>query len=77
MMPELLVRNLEEKTVERLKALARRNGRSLQGQVKVVLEEAAALSAGDVTAIVAKWKGRFRGKRFGDSARLIRKDRER
>lgn len=76
-MPELLVRNLEEETVERLKALARRHGRSLQGQVKVVLEEAASLSAGDVTALLSKWEGRFRGKRFGDSARLIRKDRER
>ncbi len=76
-MPQLLVRNLEEETVERLKALARRHGRSLQGQVKVVLEEAASLSAADVTALLAKWEGRFRGKRFGDSARLIRKDRER
>ena len=76
-MPELLVRNLEEETVERLKALARRHGRSLQGQVKAVLEEAASLSAGDVTALVAKWEGRFKGKRFGDSGRLIRKDRER
>lgn len=76
-MPHLLVRNLEEETVERLKALARRHGRSLQGQVKVVLEEAASWSAGDVTALLAKWEGRFRGKRFGDSARSIRKDRER
>ncbi len=76
-MPQLLVRNLEEETVERLKALARRHGRSLQGQVKVVLEEAASLSGADVTALLAKWEGRLRGKRFGDSARLIRTDRER
>ena len=74
-MPELLVRNPDEETVERLKALTKRHGRSLQGQVKVALEEAASLSAGDVTALLAKWEGRFRGKQFGDSARLIRKDR--
>jgi plasmid stability protein len=76
-MPQLLVRNLEEVTIARLKALAKQHGRSLQGQVKVVLEEAASLPAGEVTALFAKWERRFEGRRFRDSARIIRKDRER
>jgi antitoxin FitA len=40
-MPEVLVRNLEEAVVERLKARARDNGRSLQAELKLILEQAA------------------------------------
>lgn len=76
-MPQLLVRNLEEETIARLKALAKRNGRSLQGQIKMVLEEAATFPAGEVGALFAKWEGRLAGRRFRDSAGLIRRDRER
>ena len=38
----MLVRDLDPEVVERLKARARVHGRSLQKEVKVILEEAAA-----------------------------------
>ncbi|MFI5340476.1 MAG: hypothetical protein ACHQ7N_11635 [Candidatus Methylomirabilales bacterium] len=76
-MPQLLVRNLDEGTITRLKALAKRHGRSLQGQVKIVLEEAATLPAGEVSALVQEWQRRLARRRFSDSARIIRKDRGR
>lgn len=41
-MPEVLVRNLDEAVVERLKDRARGNGRSLQAELKLILEQAAA-----------------------------------
>ena len=40
-MSEVLVRNLEEAVVEQLKVRARGNGRSLQAELKLILEQAA------------------------------------
>ena len=76
-MPQLLVRNLDEDTIKRLKALAKQHGRSLQGQLKVVLEEAATLPVGEVSTLLEKWQRRLAGRRLGDSAKIIRKDRGR
>lgn len=76
-MAQLLVRNLDEVTIKRLKALARQHGRSLQGQVKLLLEEAAVLSVDEVSAIVEKWQQRLAGRRFSDSEKLVREDRRR
>jgi plasmid stability protein len=76
-MPQLSVRNLDEDTIKRLKALAKQHGRSLQGQAKIVLEEAAMLPANEIAAVVEKWQRRLAGKRFSDSARILREDRQR
>ena len=38
-MAQVLIRNLEKKIVDRLKALALEHGRSLQAEVKRILEE--------------------------------------
>lgn len=76
-MPQLLVRDLDEDTIKRLKALAKQQGRSLQRQVKIVLEEAAMLPVSGVSAIIERWQRRFDGKRFSDSARILREDRRR
>lgn len=40
-MAEVLVRNLDEAVVEQLKGRARGNGRSLQAELKLILEQAA------------------------------------
>jgi hypothetical protein len=76
-MPQLLVRNLDEDTIKRLKALAKQQGRSLQGQVKLVLEEAATLPIGEVSTLFEKWQRRWGQRRLSDSTRIIRKDRGR
>jgi plasmid stability protein len=76
-MPDILVRGLDHATVKRLKARARRHGRSLQGEAKLVLELAAGMGAEDVAALLADWQGKLAGRRFADSAALIREDRER
>jgi plasmid stability protein len=39
-MPSVLIRNLDDDTVERLKERARQNRRSLQGEAKSILESA-------------------------------------
>lgn len=76
-MPQLLVRNLDEDTIKRLKTLAKQHGRSLQGGVKVVLEEAATLPIAEVSSLLEKWQRRLARRRFSDSARIIPKDRGR
>jgi antitoxin FitA len=77
-MAQVLVRDLDEKTVKRLKARAEENGRSLQSEVKAILEQAAAeKTAAERGRIIAKWQRHFAGRHFEDSAELIRADRER
>ena len=76
-MPDILARGLDDETVKRLKARAKRNGRSLQGEAKRVLEQAAGMNAEEVAAMLDGWKKRFAGRRFADSADLMREDRER
>jgi hypothetical protein len=76
-MLQLLVRNPDEATLNRVKALAKRHGRSLQRQAKIVLEEAATLPIGEVSTLLDKWHRRMAGQRLSDSARILRKDRGR
>lgn len=76
-MPQLLIRNLEEKTVTRLKELAKQHRRSFQGEVKLLLENHAFLPNEDPLAIVKRWQDFFAGRTFDESADLVREDRER
>jgi len=78
-MAQVLVRNLNDKVVARLKKRAKNRGRSLQAEVKTILEEAAK----DVPEDFWKEADRIRkqlgrsGRKFSDSAALIRDDRDR
>jgi antitoxin FitA len=76
-MPDILVRGLEEETVNRLKAKASQHGRSLQGEVKLLIERAAGTGGEEVAEVLKRWKDRFSGRRFSSSARMIREDRDR
>ena len=76
-MAQILVRNVDPRAVERLKARARQHGRSLQREVKILLERAAGVDTEEIAAMLAGWKTRLAGRRFGSSARLIREDRRR
>ena len=77
-MAQVLVRQLNDKVVDRLKKRAKEHGRSLQSEVKTILEEA-------VPDYESAWKriAKFRKtleqsrRKFSDSATLIREDRDR
>ena len=77
-MAQVLVRQLNDKLVERLKKRAKEHGRSLQSEVKTILEEA-------VPDYEAAWKRiakvqkdlKQAGKTFSDSTLFIREDRDR
>jgi len=75
-MPQLLVRGLHPVVVKKLKLRARQHHRSLQAELKDILEQAATMTA-DVRATVKRVRAMFAGRTFSDSAALIRRDRAR
>jgi plasmid stability protein len=76
-MVQVLVRELDKQTIERLKQRARNHGRTLQAELKSILEGAVTVNASDVCAAAARFRERFAGREFSDSADLIREDRDR
>ena len=77
-MGQILVRDLDDRIVKRLKARARRKGHSLQAEVKGILEQqAAVLDPEEAWKLVDTIRKRLGNRQFDDSARLIRKDRDR
>lgn len=77
-MGQLLVRDLDDAVVARLKERARSNRRSLQAEAKAILEAAAPrFTRDEALAVFRSWQERFRGQVLSDSVDLIREDRER
>jgi len=77
-MAQVLVRQLNDKVVERLKKRAKEHGRSLQSEVKTILEEAVPDYEGAWKRIAKIRKTLEQSRRkFSDSATLIREDRDR
>jgi plasmid stability protein len=76
-MPDILVRGLRRETVARLKRRAKTSGRSLQQEVRTVLERSVSmLTAPEMRRLTQSWHRRLAGRTFSDSADLIREDRE-
>lgn len=76
-MPHILVRGLDTKIVERLKQRARASGRSVQQEVKAIIERAAtALTMDEARELSTAWRRRLGPKGASDSTTLIRDDRE-
>lgn len=79
-MAQILVRDLNKSVVERLKKRAKKDGRSLQSEVKFILELAAEEQKVDMETaqkICEEFRKKFKGRKFPDTVELIRKDRER
>lgn len=76
-MSQLLVRNLELSTVNALKKLAEEHNRSLQAEVKRILEAASKPVRHDRAKLAAKIREKLSRKSHTDSAKLIAEDRNR
>ena len=74
-MAQILVRNMEEQTVKRLKARARKKGHSLQAEVKEILEQTATMDMQMARRLADAIRNSF-GRQFDDSTKIIRKDRD-
>jgi len=76
-MAQILVRDLGDEVVESLKNRARQEGRSLQSQAKLILEQASVVDMETMRRRLDEFRKRFGGRRFSDSAEMIREDRDR
>jgi len=76
-MAQVLVRDLDPETLEQLKSRAKLHGRSLQGELKVILESAAVFSMQEAREASQRWRQRLAGRVTSDSGDLLREDRER
>lgn len=79
-MAQILVRNLDEKTVKQLKKRAKREGRSLQAEAKLILEQASQAPAASMEKArkrIENLRKQLAGRKFPDSVELIREDRDR
>ncbi|UCG39010.1 MAG: Arc family DNA-binding protein [bacterium] len=69
-MPDILVRDLAPETVKQLKARAHRNGRSMQSELKNILEKAAQAESLDAALLSARIRRMLGDRRHSDSADL-------
>ena len=76
-MPDVLVRGIEPQILKALKGRARQNGRSLQVEMKTILELAAQVDMLDARRTAERIRRALRGRNHSDSARLLGEDRAR
>jgi plasmid stability protein len=76
-MRSISIRNVPDGVYIALQEIARSNHRSLQEQIKYILEQEVRLVRGSPLAEAAKWRKRFKGRKFTDTVEMIRRDRRR
>ena len=78
-MPNLLIRDVPEEVLNRLKIMAKSHNRSLQQELRVFLENTVIQSSPEIFQKMAEIRKKLRRKsiQFTDSSRLLREDRAR
>jgi antitoxin FitA len=76
-MAQVLIRELGADVVARLKARAKQRGRSLQTELKEILEQASRQNALDARKLAALIRRQLAGRTHSDSAQLVAEDRAR
>jgi len=78
-MANVLIRNIPEEVLDRFKNMAKSHKRSLQQELRMILEKTVDQSSPDILQKASDFRRKLRKKavRFVDSARLLREDRTR
>jgi len=79
-MGSILIPDLDDDVIQRLRERAERAGRSLEAEVRLILEQAAGPAQWDMAtarARIEELQKRFKGRKFPDTVDLIREDRDR
>jgi len=76
-MAKVLIRDLDERIVERLKSRAARNGRSLQAELQRIVERAAVVDVAESRELAARIRRKLSGRKHSDSVTLVASDRRR
>jgi plasmid stability protein len=76
-MAQVLVRNIADAAIRRLKKRAERKGTSLEGEVRSLIEREAGLDRPAFRERAREVRARLEGRRHADSTALVREDRDR
>ncbi len=76
-MKAISVRNVSDDVYLALQEMAEKNRRSLQEQVKLVLEREVRIVQGASLVKAGEWRKKLQGRRFPDVVEMIREDRSR
>ena len=76
-MARVLIRDLDERTIAALKKHAARNNRSLQAELRIIVERAAVMNLLDSRSVATRIRRKLSGRRHSDSAALVAEDRSR
>lgn len=74
-MATVLIRNLDDRIVEKLKKRAARNHGSLQAELQSILEHAASVDVDEASALAERIRHKLSDRRHSDSAALLANDR--
>ena len=76
-MAQVIVRNVDDAAIQRLKRRAARKGTSLEGELRTIIAEAARPDRSAFRERASALRRRLAGRGHSDSTKLIREDRDR
>ena len=76
-MKAVSLRNVPDHVYGKLQRMARENRRSLQEQIKLILEQEVELASRSFLAGAAEWRKKLKGRVLSDTVETVRRDRER
>ena len=76
-MAQVVIRNIDDAAIRRLKSRAVRKGISLERELRTILTDASRADRSDFLERAAVFRRKLAGRRHSDSTVLIRKDRDR
>ena len=76
-MAQVVIRNIDDEAIRRLKSRAARRGVSLERELRTILTEAARADRQGFGERAAAFRRKLAGRRHSDSTTLIRQDRDR
>ena len=78
-MPDILIRNIDKEKLEKLKARAKKNNRSLQNELHEMIDAYTYNNLDEMRSIVSEAIEEYKaqGRTFSDSVKDIREDRDR
>ena len=76
-MKSISIRNVPEKVYVSLQTIAKDNRRSLQEQIKIILEQEVKLNKRSFLAGAEDWRKRLNDRELNDTVKMVRRDRER
>ena len=77
LMPQVLIRDVEPAVIQRLKERAKRNGVSMEAELRSILLQASGIEREQALLELKRLQESFAGRTFSDSLDLLREDRER